>query len=551
MKDEEIILSPEEENEITNTVIKRLKLQPEFIQGVRKLQTAKTMGEATEAYEQERQMILNQAGPEAIKRQHKLGRLTARERISKLADPESFREIDQWHRPYETGFDIGEEKSRGDGVVIGWAQVGGRPISLYGWDATIMGGTVATVGARKVNMIMDDTASAKIPIVGMFDSEGLRAHDVIQYPEFYSTSTMAYFHSFVSGVIPSIAMVMGPCTGDLALIASLSDFVFMVKNTSYMHLAEPPPGVSPQELGDPWNVHAKVTGCCDVICNDEEDALKKCRQLLSFLPLNNTQKAPVVATGDDPNRCEESLLEIVPTNTAKPFSIYKVISLIVDNGEFFEIKRYFASNIVVGFARFDGKTVGIVASNSMYKGGAMTIDATNKEARFVRFCDAFNIPVVWLTDCPAFLPALDEERRGLIRTGSGVIYSNAELTTPHITIYMRKIYGGSVFAHPGKTLGGDLQLAWPTYEPGLMGPQGATNVIYRRELEAIKDPVEKAKRNLQRVEEMRWGIIMQMREGNQGFIDPRQTRPWIISSLKWLENKKEERPDKKHENIRV
>ncbi len=551
MSPEEEKLSPEEEQKIMGMVVERLKLRPEFIESVRKLQAAKTMKEALDAFEAERQMILEGAGPEAIERQHKLGRLTARERVSKLVDKGTFRELDLWHRPYETGFDIGEERGRGDGVVIGYAQIGGRPISLYAQDATIMGGTVATVHARKINMIMDDTLSAKIPIVGIFDSKGLRAHDVIQYPDFFSTSTMAYFQAQASGVLPTIALVMGSCTGDLALVASLSDFVFMVRNTSYMHLASPPAGITPQELGDPWNVHAKISGCCDVICDDEEDCLKKCRQLLSFLPLNNTQKPPVVDTGDDPNRCEEDLLEIVPTNSKIPYSMYKIISLIVDNGEFFELKRYWASNDIIGFCRFGGKTVGLVASNPQVKAGCMNIDAANKQARFTRFCDAFGIPIVWLSDCPAFLPAVEEERRGLIRTACGVIYANGEVTVPQVTVFLRKIYGGGGFGNTGKTLGGDLQLAWPTYEPGLMGPEGGVSIIYRKELEAIQDPVERARQRKIRVEEMRWGNILQTREGNQNYIDPRETRPWIISALNWLENRKEEMAERKHENHRI
>ncbi len=544
-------IRPEEEREIMDMVIRRFKLQPEFIKSVERLKAAKTMKEALEAIEMERRMLLQGGGPEAIEEQHKLGRLTARERIGKFVDEGTFRELALWHRPYETGFDIGEERGRGDGVVIGYAQLNGRPISIWAHDATVMGGSVGTVHARKVNMIMRDTLNAKIPIVGIFDSKGLRAHDVIQYPEFYSTSTMAYFQTLVSGVLPTIALVMGPCTGDLALIASLSDFVFMVRGASYMHLAPPPAGITSEELGDAWNVHTKISGCCDVICDDEEDCLKKCRQLLSYLPLNNTQKPPVVDTGDDPNRREEELLEIVPLDSRVPYNMYRIISLIVDNGEFFELKRYWASNDIVGFCRFGGKTVGLVASNPQDKAGCMNIDAANKQARFTRFCDAFNIPIVWLGDCPAFLPAVDEEIRGLIRTGCGVIMANSEVTVPQITIFIRKMYGGGSFGSPGKGLGGDLQVAWPTYERGLMAPEGAVSVIYGRELGAIQDPVERARQTRMRVEEMLWGNIMQTREANQTYIDPRETRPFIISALTWLENRQEERSVRKHENIRV
>ena len=547
----EIKISPEEEKEMMEMLMKRLKMSPEFVEARNKLKFGKTVAEKLEALNIERRIILRGAGPEAVERQHKLGRLTVRERVNKLMDPQTFQELDLWHRPYETDFDIGEERGRGDGVVIGYGRIQERPISLWAQDATVMGGTVATVHARKINMIMDDTVSAKVPMIGIIDSEGLRAHDAIQYPELFSTSTMALFHAYVSGVVPTLSLVMGPCTGDMAIIASLADFLFMVKDTSYMHLSNPPPGTTSRELGDPLNVHSKITGSCDVLCDNEEDCLKKCRQLLSFLPLNNTQKPPMLDTGDDPNRREEELLEIVPTNSKQPFNMHRVISLIVDNGEFFEIKRNWASNNITGFARLGGKTVGIVASNPRYKGGCMNIDAANKQAKFTRFCDAFNIPLVWLTDCPAFLPAKDEEWRGLIRTASGMIQINTELTVPQVTVILRKLYGGGIFANPGKRLQGDLNVAWPTQERGLMGAEGGVSIIYRRELDAIKDPVEKAKQTKMRIMEMEWGNDMLLREACQDWLDPRDTRPWLIHALSWLENRCEEMEPKKHDNFRI
>lgn len=551
MDQDKINIDFAKEQEMMGKLVKRLKIPPEFVSARNKLKNAKTTAEKLEAINEERKMILQGAGPEAIEKQHKLGRLTARERVSKLVDTGSFNELDMWHRPYETGFDIGEEWGKGDGVVIGFGKVNNSPISLWAQDATVMGGTIGTVHARKVNMIMDDTVSAKVPIVSIIDSLGLRAQDVIQYPEFFSTSTMAQFQAYVSGVLPSISLVMGPCTGDLAILASLSDFLFMVKDTSYMHLSAPPAGVSSQELGDPWNVHAKVTGSCDVLCENDEDCLKKCRQLLSYLPANNTQKPPIVDTGDDPNRREEELLEIVPTDHKKPYNMYRVIELIVDKGEFFEIKRYWARNIITGFARLNGQTVGIVASNPMVKGGCMNIDAANKESHFNRFCDAFNIPIIWLGDCPAFLPAKDEEYRGLIRTASGMIQINTEITVPQITVILRKMYGGGLFGYPGKQLLGDLIVAWPNQERGLMGPEGAVSIIYRRELEGIQDPEEKALRKKMRVTEMEWGNDMLLREACQDWLDPRATRPWLIKALDWLKNRTEEIEPRKHDNFRI
>ncbi|MFC1977662.1 acyl-CoA carboxylase subunit beta [Chloroflexota bacterium] len=550
MSPEEAKLSPAEEKEIEDLALERLKIPRELVESAERINTAKTVKEKLDAFQMERRAILD-GDAEAIERQHKAGRLTARERVSKLVDEETFQELDHWHRPYETGFDIGEERGRGDGVVIGYGQVDGRPISLYAHDATVMGGTVATVHGRKVNMIMDDTMSAKVPMVGIFDSEGLRAHDVIQYPEFFGVGAMTFFNTLVSGVVPRISLVMGPCTEELALAASLSDFLFMVRNTSYMHLAPPPPGVTSQELGDPWNVHAKITGCCDVLADNDEDCLQKCRQLLSYLPLNNTQKPPVVDTGDDPNRCEEELLEIVPVDSKKPYNMRRLIELLVDNGEFFELKRYWAANQIIGFCRLGGKTVGLVASNPQVKAGAMNIDTANKSGRFNRICDAFNIPLVFLGDQPAFLPAVDEERRGLIRTACSIIYTNTELTVPQIAVFIRKMYGGGRFGTPGKALMGDLNVSWPTFEPGLMGPEGGVAIIYRRALEEIKDPIERARFERARIEELRWGNVMRIREGTQDYIDPRETRPWLINALKWLENRHEETFDRKHENTRV
>ena len=529
---------------------KRFKAPREFIEASQSLKQAKTVQAKVETFNKEK-VIIEQGEPEAVKRQHNSGKLTARERVGKLLDPSSFEELDLWHRPYETGFDIGEEGGRGDGVVVGYGTVDKRPVTIWAQDATVMGATVGTVHARKVNMIMENALNARTPIVAIFDSEGLRAHDVIQYPEFYSTSAMARFQTISSGVIPKISLIMGPCTSDLAIIAALGDFTFMVKNTSYMHLMAPPPGTTNQEIGDPLNVHARLTGCCHVIVDNDEECISKCRQLLSYLPLNNMEKPPAVDTGDDPNRREEELLELVPVDSSKPYNMHKLISLIVDRSEFFEIRRHWAGNLITGFARLEGDSVGIIANNPQDKGGCMTLDAADKMSQFVRFCDAFSIPCIWLADTPAFLPAVDEERRGLIRHGSGMILANTEATVPRITIFIRKAYGGGRLAMPGQFLMGDLQVAWPTYEPGLMGAEGAVSILYKKELGSVKDEKAREEQKKRRVEEMQWGLDMLLRESTQKFIDPRDTRPFLIRALKWLKNRQQDLPPKKHENIRL
>lgn len=508
------------------------------------------MHEKLRSFEERRRQI-ELATADAVKTQHGKGRLTARERVTKLLDPGSFQELDGWHGPLKTEFDIDARPSAGDGVVVGYGLVHGRPVTVWAQDATVLEGTVATVHARKVNMIMENALNARTPIIAIFDSSGLRPQDLIQYPEFYSTSTMAHFQTIASGVIPKISLVMGPCTGDLALIAGLGDFLFMVKDSSYMHLMPPPPGMTSQQVGDPWGVHAKVTGCCDVLAENDGDCLEKCRELLSYLPSNNGEMPPIEDSADDPNRREDRFLELVPVDISKTYDMYELISLIMDQGGFFEIKSYFAKNLITGFARLDGSTVGVIANNPRDRGGCMTLDAADKMSRFVRFCDAFGIPCIWCMDTPAFLPAVDEETRGLIRHGSRMIMANSEATVPQITLAIRKGYGGGRLAMPGQGLMGDLTVAWPTFEPGMMGSDGAVNALYRKELAAIDDEAERQKQWDKYFQEMRQGQVSATHEATQVFIDPRDTRPFLIRALKWLKNRKQEWPPRKHENFRM
>ncbi len=538
----------DKERKKTKELAKRLGVPAQFVASSLRVREATTMRDKLAAFSKE-QAFIEQGEPAAVKRQHEKGRLTARERISQLLGPNNFEELDLWHRPYETGFAT-EGAGQGDGVVVGYGTLDGRPVTIWAQDATFMGGTVATVHARKLTMIMENALHARTPVIGIFDSEGLRTQDAIQHPDFYSFSSIAYFQTLASGVIPKIGLVMGPCTGEMAILAGLSDFVFMVRDTSYMHLMPPPPDIDSQRLGDPRNVQARV-GSCDVLAENEEDCLLKCRQLLSYLPPNNTENPPVVNTGDDPNRHEEELLELVPVDSRKSYSMYKLISLVVDKGELFEIKRHFARNLITGFARLDGHTVGIIASNPQFMGGCMTLDAADKMSRFVRFCDAFNIPLIWMADTPAFLPAVDEETRGLIRHGSRMIMANSEATVPRITVTVRKHFGGGRLAMPGPFLGSDIAVAWPTHEPGLMGAEGAVSILYRKELAAIPDETLRKEQENKRIEEMRWSLDMQVRDATQKIIDPRDTRPFLIRALAWMKNRRQDLPDKKHENIRM
>ncbi len=528
----------------------RYRVAPELVKAVLGTKRAGSMREKLDAFSQERALI-EQGSPEAIKKQHDKRKLTARERIAKLLDPASFAELGLWSPPAGTGFDIGEESAQGDGVITGHGEINNRPVSIWAQDVAVLEGTVGTTHARKICWMIEEAINARTPLIGIFDSAGIRAHDAIQYPDYYQAPAMARAETAASGVIPKLALVMGECTGELSIVAGLADFVFMVRNTSYMYLAPPPAGITGEELGDAWNVHAKSTGCCDVLAESDEDCLQKCRQLLSFLPQHNMEKPPVVATGDDPNRREEDLMEFIPIDTSRPYSMYKLLSLLVDRGEFFEIRRYFARNLITGFARFDGHTVGIVANNPQDKGGCMTLDAADKMSHLVRFCDAFSIPVIWIADTPAFLPAIDEETRGLIRHGAGMIMANSEATVPQITVTIRKKYGGGNLAMPSEGLGGDLGVAWPTFEPGLMNARGAVAIIYRRELSEIPDEAQRKEQEKRRVEEMQWRLDMGVRAGTQMIIDPRDTRAYLIKALRWLRDRKQEWAPRKHENIRI
>jgi methylmalonyl-CoA decarboxylase subunit alpha len=526
----------------------------DFVEMVLATREAKTMRDEVDFFMKERAGI-EQGDAESIKKQHEKGKLTARERIARLLDPGSFVELDIWRRPYESGCP-GEEKGRGDGVVTGFGTINGRQVTVWAQDAAVMGGTVGTTHARKVIRAMENAINARTPIIGIFDSEGVRAHDTVQYPDFYSAGSMAYFQTLASGVIPKIALVMGQCTSEMALIANLSDFVFMVRNSSFMHLATPSAGIDSQTLGDPRKVQAKV-GSCDVLADSEDDCLVKCRQLVSLLPSNNMEMPPRVETGDDPNRRDEDILDIVPVETSKLFSMYKLISKIIDKGDFFEIKRHFAQNLITGFARLDGHPVGMVASNPQFLGGCMNIDASDKMSRFVRFCDAFNIPLIWLADSPAFLPDIEEERRGLIRHGARMIMANSEATVPRITVAVRKHFGGARLSFPGPWLGSDISIAWPTVGPGLMSAEGAVSIIYRKEISSLRDEAARKERENERLEEIRWCLDMLVRESNEKIIDPRDTRPFLIEALKWLRNRQDgsitgkEMPPKKHENFRM
>ena len=513
------------------------------------------MREKLEELVQRRAGLTQGGSSRAVDRQHQRGKLTARERIARFLDPGSFVELDLWAKSRATGFAIDERELPADGVITGYGDVYGRPVYVYAQDFTVLGGTMGSTGAKKIIKVMRRALESRVPCIGLVDSGGVRVQDAVTRSMFDGYPSMFYYHTLSSGVIPQITLMMGPCAAGAAYSPALTDFVIMVKHTSYMYVASPTlikaaqfVETDDQSLGGAL-VHSTISGCCDLVAENDEDCLLKTRELLSFLPLNNAQRPPAYKSDDDPNRRAEALLDIVPTDSGEPYDMHDIITHVVDNNYFFELRPDYAPNMITGFGRLDGHSVGFVANNPQALAGAIDIDASDKEARFIRFCDAFNIPLVFLVDTPAYLPGVDQEHGGILRHGAKVLYAISEATVPMITVYVRKAYGGGNHAMCSGPLGSDLLLAWPTAELGLMSPEGAVAIIYRKEIAAAPNPDEL---RAQRIEEYKstfgkfpyHAAAMQWVEK---IIDPRDTRPMLIDALRRLaEKQKGDRPWKKH-----
>ncbi|MFN3741322.1 MAG: acyl-CoA carboxylase subunit beta [Anaerolineales bacterium] len=493
-------------------------------------------------------------GEERIRAQHAKGRLTARERLDLLLDRGSFREVDAFvvHRTHDFGLD--QQKYLGDSVVTGWGTIDGRLVYVFSQDFTVFGGSLGEVHAEKICKIMDMAIKNGAPIIGLNDSGGARIQEGVVslggYADIFLRNTLA------SGVIPQISVIMGPCAGGAVYSPALTDFIFMVRGSSYMFVTGPDvvkavthEEVTFEELGGA-SIHAEKSGVCHFAADSEADALYMVRKLLSYLPQNNMEDPPFVPTNDDPLRLEEALDTIVPDDPSKPYDIKDVIRLIVDYGQFFEVHESFAQNIVVGFARLGGHSVGIVANQPAVLAGVLDIDASEKAARFVRFCDAFNIPIVTFVDVPGFLPGTYQEHHGIIRAGAKLLYAYCEATVPKLTVITRKAYGGAYDVMSSKHIRGDFNIAWPSAEIAVMGPEGAVNIIFRRELEKAENP-----------EQRRAALVAEYREkfanpyvaAARGYLDdviePRETRPRLINALEMLQNKRDTNPPKKHGNI--
>ncbi len=503
-----------------------------------------------------RQTIENGGGEAKIKKQHDSGKMTARERIKMLMDEGSFVEIDAFvtHRCSDFGMDCVE--APGEGVVTGYGTVDGRLVYAYAQDFTVIGGSLGEMHAKKICKVMDMAAKMGAPIIGLNDSGGARIQEGIDalsgFGEIFFRNTCN------SGVIPQISVIMGPCAGGAVYSPAITDFIFMVDKTSQMFITGPQviksvtgEDVTSNDLGGA-QVHASKSGVAHFAAKTEEECIAQIRRLLSFLPSNNLEETPYVAPSDEINRLSEKLTTIVPDEANKAYDIKDVIAEIVDNGDFMEVHADFAQNIVVGFARMNGGTVGIVANQPKVMAGSLDIDSSDKAARFVRFCDSFNIPLVTLTDVPGYFPGVEQEQGGIIRHGAKLLYAYCEATVPKINVIIRKAYGGAYIAMSSKHVGADIVMAWPTAEIAVMGPDGAANIIFKDDIKNSNDPI---RTRAEKINEYRNRFASPYVAAARGYVDdviePDSTRPRIIAALEMLASKRESRPAKKHGNLPV
>ena len=507
-----------------------------------------------ETLQRMRQQAHQGGGQQRIDQQHGRGKLTARERLSRLMDEGAFQEIDSFVTHRSTDFGLAERKFLGDAVVTGYGTVDGRQVFAFAQDFTVFGGSLSEVVGVKISKVMDLAGKTGCPIIGLNDSGGARIQEG-------ASSLAAYGDIFLrntrySGVIPQISVIMGPSAGGAVYSPAITDFIFMVKGTGQMYITGPDvvkavtgAEVTHEELGGAAP-HATRSGVAQFVYDTEEECLEEVRRLLSFLPANNLEDSPAYASDDPAGRSDPELRYLVPDESNRPYDIRELINRIVDEADFMEVHQSFAPNIVVGFARFSGRTVGIVGNQPAYLAGVLDINASAKAARFVRFCDCFNIPLVTLVDVPGFMPGVDQEYGGIIRHGAKLIYAYAEATVPKISVIIRKAYGGAYIVMSSKHLSSDINLAWPSAEIAVMGPEGAVNIIFREQIARAEDP-QQARQELTR--DYRDKFTNPYIAASRGYlddvIDPAETRAKIILSLNLLQNKRDSLPAKKHGNI--
>ncbi|MDJ0270170.1 MAG: acyl-CoA carboxylase subunit beta [Aigarchaeota archaeon] len=493
-------------------------------------------------------------GVKKIEEQHAKGKLTARERLDILLDPGSFVEIDKFAVHRATEFGMAERRYLGDGVVTGYGKIDGRTVFVFSHDFTVMGGSLGEVFGKKVCKIMDLALKTGAPVIGLNDSGGARIQEGIAslaaYSEIFFRNTLA------SGVIPQISAIMGPCAGGAVYSPAMTDFIFMVEKTATMFVTGPDvvkaalgQEVSFEELGGA-HVHAEISGVAHFTAADDEECLMMIRRLLSYLPSNNSELPPRVEPQDRPDRRLDGIESIVPEDPYKPYDMKQIILEVLDDGDFMEVHAGWAQNIIVGFGRLDGNTVGVVANQPLHMAGVLDINSSDKAARFIRFCDCFNIPIITFVDVPGYMPGIEQEHGGIIRHGSKLLYAYCEATVPKITVNIRKAYGGAYCAMGSKYSRADINLAWPTAEIAVMGPEGAINIIFRKEVASAQDP-EAKRREL--AAEYRRKFANPYVAAERGLVDeviePSETRIKLIKALDMLRDKEEFRPAKKHGNI--
>jgi acetyl-CoA carboxylase carboxyltransferase component len=498
--------------------------------------------------------ILQMGGDKAVAKHKQKGKLTARERLNLLFDAGSFREIDMFVEHRCTNFGMDKVEIASDGVVTGHGLVDGRPVFAFSQDFTARAGSLGEMHSRKICKIMDLAAKAGVPFVGINDSGGARIQEGVDALSGYGQ--IFYRNSVASGVIPQISAIMGPTAGGAVYSPAMTDFIFMVKNTSYMFITGPEviKAVTGEEitfeaLGGAMT-HNEKSGVAHFACDNDEDAIGQIKRLLSFLPANNMEDPPISPTGDDPRRTDPALNSIIPDNPNQSYDMKDVIGSIVDNGDFFEPHEHFAKNMIVCFARLNGRPIGIIANQPSVLAGCLDVDASDKATRFIRFCDAFNIPFLTIADVPGYLPGSQQEWGGIIRHGAKLLWCYSEATVPKLLLITRKDYGGSYLAMCSRDLGADMAFAWPTAEIAVMGAAGAANIIHRKEIKEAADSQAKRKEKIKEYETL---FSNPYRAANRGFIDaviePSRTRPRLIEALELMCGKRELRPPKKHGNI--
>lgn len=507
-----------------------------------------------EVLRKRKEVIFAGGGPERIKAQHEKGKLTARERLNLLFDEGTFVELDAFVKHRSTNFDMPKTEAPGEGVVTGYGMVDGRLVFAFAQDFTVLGGSLGEMHAEKIVKVQDNALKMGAPIVGLNDSGGARIQEGVNALSGFGK--IFYRNTISSGVIPQIAAIMGPCAGGAVYSPAIMDFIYMVDKTSQMFITGPQviktvtgEDVSSEELGGAMT-HNSISGVAHFIASNDEDCIAQIRRLLSFLPSNNMEMAPVYETTDDINRIVPELDELVPENPNKAYDVLDIIRAVADDGDYYEVQEHYAKNIVTCFIRLNGQTVGVIANQPKVLAGCLDINASDKAARFIRRCDAFNIPILSIVDVPGFLPGTNQEYGGIIRHGAKMLYAYSEATVPKVTLIVRKAYGGAYIGMCNKELGADIVMAWPSAEIAVMGPEGAANIVFKNEIKNAEDPVaERAKKIAEYNEE----FANPYKAAEMGYVDdviePSSTRPRLVDAFNMLASKRQSLPAKKHGNI--